>query len=211
MRFPLPSTPRSLFTYSTSFGQSQKTRNRRNILTLLPTLLLFLFTACDDEGLVSQKYCNLPARFSFNPVSSISQLFTSCNSLGQWCTIKVQGQQFLFTNPEGSTLVNRTQANNYTGFYMGLTGFIVGLPNIPELGTDYPVVTCYDLACPSCYEEAYITKPLTLHTGGKATCPRCQRTYDLNNLGTVSQGEPGRQLYRYRVAYSNNSLVINNR
>lgn len=181
---------------------------RRVCLALSLTLLSL--TGCDEAD-VSQKYCNLPARFSFSPVSSVSQLYTACNSMGQWTTITLSGNRFLFANPQGSTPVNITQANNYTGFYLGLCGLLVGLPTIPELGSDYSVVTCYDLACSNCYEQDYITKPLTLQTGGEATCPRCHRTYDLNNLGLVSRGEAGKQLYRYRIAYANNSLVVNNR
>ena len=182
---------------------------RRVCLALSLTLLSL--TGCVEEGYTSQKFCNLPARFSFNPVSSVSQLYSAVNSMGQWCTITATGTQFVFANTTGSTPVNRTQVNNYTGFYMGLTGFIVGLPNIPELGTDYSVVTCYDRACRNCYEEQYVTKPLTLHANGTATCPKCQRTYDLNNQGIVSQGDPGKNLYRYRITYGNNTLAINNR
>ncbi len=178
---------------------------------LLATVSLLLCLACGDDGLISQKFCNLPARFSYNPVSAVSQLYTSCNSMGQWCTVIASGQQFIFANPEGSTSVNRTAVQNYTGFSLGLSGFLVGLPNIPELGSDYPVVTCYDLACRNCHEEAHAAKRLTLSTGGRATCPRCDRTYDLNNQGLVSQGQPGKSLYRYRVYYGNNTLAINNR
>ena len=179
--------------------------------SLCLALSLLLCVACNEEGIVSQKFCNLPARFTYNPVSAVSQLYTSCNSMGQWCTITATGSQFIFSNTSGSTPVNQTQLNNYSGFYMGLSGFIVGLPNIPELGTDYPVVTCYDRACSNCYQEAHITKPLTLSPDGTATCPKCQRTYNLNNQGLVSQGDPGKGLYRYRVSYANNTLVINNR
>lgn len=175
-------------------------------------LSLLLCTACVEDGLVSQKYCNLPARFTYNPVSAVSQLYASCNSMGQWCSITATGTQFIFSNPTGSTPVNRTQVSNYTGFNMGLScGYLVGLPSIPELGLMDPIVTCYDRACRNCYEEAYITKPLTLNQAGTASCPKCQRTYDLNNQGLVSQGTPGKSLYRYRVTYANNTLVINNR
>ncbi len=167
---------------------------------------------CDQGDLVSSKYCNLPARFTYNPVSAVSQLYTSCNSMGQWCTITMSasGNQFVFTNTEGSTSVNRTQVNNYTGFYLGLSGFLVGLPNIPELGYDHTTVTCYDRACRNCYEEAYVTKPVTLNTDGTATCPKCNRTYNLNSQGIVAQGDAGKSLYRYRITYGNNTVVINN-
>lgn len=173
--------------------------------------MFLMCLSCGDE-LVSNLYCNLPARFSYSPVSAVSQLYTSCNSMGQWCTVTISnsGNQFVFSNLEGSTSVNRTQVNNYTGFYLGLSGFLLGLPNIPELGRDYPVVTCYDRACRNCYEEAYVTKPLSLQSAGLAVCPKCNRTYDLNNQGIVSKGDAGKSLYRYRITYANNTVVINN-
>ena len=173
--------------------------------------VLLLVSACNNEE-VSNKYCNLPAQFTFSPVNSISQLYSSCESQGEWCTILLSGNKFYFTKPNGSTgEANRTALDGYTGFYMGLSGFIVGLPNIPELGEYIPVITCYDLACRNCYYEYGTTRRMTLKESGYAYCSRCQRTYDLNNTGQVSQGEAGKALFRYRVYYGNNTLSINNR
>lgn len=172
--------------------------------------LLMLGQSCGEE-IISHRYCDLPARFSYSPVSAVSQLYTSCNSMGQWCTILATSSQFVFSNPEGSTPVARTAVTNYTGFYMGLSGFIVGLPSIPEMGSDYPVVTCYDLACRNCYEEAHVTRRMTLNPGGTATCSKCQRTYNLNDQGLITKGEPGKSLFRYHVVYASNTLAINNR
>lgn len=174
-------------------------------------LVALLWTSCTDDALVSHKYSNMPAKFSFSPVSAYSQLYTACNSMGEWSTIRAEGAQFVFSNPTGSTSVNRTQVQNYSGFYMGLSGFLVGLPNIPEMGSERPIVTCYDLACSNCYHTNSVAKRLTLHTGGTATCSTCHRTYDLNNLGQVSQGEGGINLFRYRVFYGNNTLSIQNK
>ena len=177
--------------------------------------LFFLLTSCSGE-LVTNKYCNLQARFSFSPVNSISQLYSSCESMGEWCTVVADGKRFLFTKPDGSQgFANQLQMQGYSGFYMGISGFIVGLPNIPELGEMQSVVTCYDLVCRNCWEYRTIAPRLTLQEGGYAYCRRCQLTYDLNNTGQVShaagtQGEANKPLYRYRVYYGNNTLNINN-
>lgn len=185
------------------------------ILLLLSQLVFF--ASCSREETVSKVYCDLPARFTYSPVSGISQLFSACNSSGQWCTITDNGTQFVFTyppksdgKPGDSTPVNRTAANSYTGFYMGLSGFILGLPNIPEPGEDFAVITCYDLACRNCYEDKHILSTLVLQTTGTATCSKCQRTYNLNNQGIISRGDPGKSLYRYRVGYANNTVTIKN-
>ena len=176
--------------------------------------LLLLFHASCIDDMVSNKYCNLPARFNFSPVNSISQLYTSCNSQGEWCTITLSKEKFYFTKANGSQgEVNRTAQDGYTGFYMGLSGFIVGLPNIPEVGETYPVVTCYDLACRNCYEDesgGYTRKKMVLREMGYAYCSHCRRTYNLNNTGQVSDGDAGKPLYRYRVYYGVNTLSINN-
>lgn len=181
----------------------------------IPHILLavLLLAACSD-GLVSNKYCNLPAHFTFTPVNSISQLNSSCNSMGEWCTITLDdsGSKFLFSKANGSTgEANREALNGYTGFYMGLAGFIVGLPYQAELGETQPQVTCYDLACRNCHEETgFLVRNLTLKEDGYAYCPRCQRTYNLNNVGQVSSGTSGSPLFRYRVYYTNNTLSIHN-
>lgn len=166
--------------------------------------------SCNDDALISNKYSSLHANFSYNPVSAVSQLYSACNSMGEWSTIRAVNSQFVFSNLTGETPVNRTAVQNYSGFYMGLCGFIVGLPTIPELGNDVPVITCYDLACSNCYHDRSVTKRLTLQSGGKVFCSGCQRTYDLNNVGQVSQGDAGINLYRYRVYYGNNTLSIRN-
>ena len=170
--------------------------------------LLFLTVACNNE-MVSDKYCSLYARFTFTPVNSISQLYSSCESMGEWCTITINGGSVYFTKADGSQgMANITADVMYKGMYPGLSGFIVGLPNIPELGTTYSVVTCYDLACRNCYEEAVVAKPMKLLEGGYSQCLRCKRIYDLNNTGSCEQGKP---LYRYRVYYGNNTLSVDNR
>ena len=76
-------------------------------------LVALLWTSCTDNALVSHKYSHMPAKFSFSPVSAYSQLYTACNSMGEWSTIRAEGAQFVFSNPTGSTSVNRTQVQNY--------------------------------------------------------------------------------------------------
>ncbi len=167
--------------------------------------------ACSNDAIVSNRFSQLPAYFSYSPVSAVSQLYTACNSMGEWTTITARNSQYIFANLTGSTPVNRLALQNYSSFYLGLSGLVVGLPTIPELGSTMSVVTCYDLACSNCYHDRYITKPLTLQAGGRAHCTSCRRTYDLNNIGQIASGDAGINLYRYRVFYGNNTLTVNNR
>lgn len=179
-------------------------------LTLI--LILILTTAgCNPDAVVSNKYCNIRARFSYSPVSAISQLHAACNSTNEWCTITVEPSRIIFANMQSNTPVLLTQLGVYTGsILVGLSGFIVGQPPLFEMGYETTNVICYELACSNCFDKQTEKHPLTLKLFGKAYCNNCQRTYDLNNLGIVHTGDKGTPLYRYKVYYSNNTLRIDN-
>ena len=178
---------------------------RKIIMALLP---IAAFTACDKADYI---YSNLRAKFVLENTYQAPALHTACNSMGEFCTITSNGKQFVFKgSAKEASYVNLTALNGYSGFYLGLSGLIVGLPSIPEMGATDSKVVCFDLACSNCYEDYNITKPLTLHNDGTATCASCKRTYDLNNTGFISNGEAGRALYRYRVSYVNYTLVVSN-
>lgn len=169
-----------------------------------------ILTSCTEAAFISSKYSNLVARFSFSPVTSAPPLLAACTSPGEWTTIRSVNQQFIFENPATSLSVNKTALTAYQS-YICLSGFIVGTPTIPEMGDDVATLSAYDLACSNCYHDRNVTKRLTLQQAGRAHCTSCLRTYDLNNIGQVCQGEPGINLYRYRVYYGNNTLSISNR
>lgn len=167
--------------------------------------LLLLLASC--AGQTEQFYANLPARFRVQYVQTIPPLNAALNSMGEFATITQRTNVYIYSNTQTSIQRPVTDADRN---YMGLSGFIVGKPNIPPLGSDVSQVVCYDLACPNCYEEQVVTREMQLQTGGKCYCRLCQRTYDLNNQGYVTSGSPGKSLYRYRVTYQNNTLLINN-
>jgi hypothetical protein len=131
--------------------------------------------------------------------------------MGEFCTITSDGQRFVFTNASNNTsAINIVGLVGYSGFTLGLSGFIVGRLTIPEIGEDVAKVICYDRACSNCYQNYNITKPLQLKVGGYAKCNSCGRTYNLNDIGNISDGPAGRPLYRYRVSYLNYVLLIFN-
>ncbi|MBR4644276.1 MAG: hypothetical protein IKO73_03865 [Bacteroidaceae bacterium] len=156
-------------------------------------------------------YTNLRARLTIENTYQAPALHTACNSWGEFCTIttSTDGKQFIFKGSSATSVININASATYSGFYLGLSGLIVGLPSIAEIGKTESQVVCFDLACSNCYQDYNITKRLTLQ-GATATCNSCKRTYDLNNTGFVSNGESGRALYRYRVSYINNVLVVSN-
>ena len=98
---------------------------------------------------VNNTFCNLPAKFLFENTYQAPALHTACNSMGEFCTITFSkdGKQFIFKgSSKEPSYVNLTAIAGYTGFNLGLSGLIVGLPNIPEIGKSDPQVVCFDLA-----------------------------------------------------------------
>ena len=179
---------------------------RKFILALLP---IAVFTACQKADYT---YSSLPAKFIFENTYQAPVLYTACNSMGEFCTIYSDGKRLVFNgSPKEPSYVNLTALNGYTGFKLGLSGLIVGLPNIPEIGTTESHVICFDWACPNCWEDYAIAPRLEVrYSEGIAMCSRCKRTYDLNNAGFISNGEAGRALFRYRVNYEKNALIVSN-
>ena len=184
----------------------------RSLLFVVCCLLTVVFSSCKD-GETSNKYSNLRARLTVENVAQAPVLFTACESMGEYCTaiISSDGQRLLFTNQAGTTSpVNILAISGYSGYYLGLSGFIIGKPFMAEMGEDAPRVVCFDRACSNCYQTYNITKPLVLQTGGYARCGSCGRTYNLNDYGIISDGPAGRSLFRYRVSYINYLLYVNN-
>ncbi len=172
-------------------------------------LVLCLASCSGTDGIFS----SLPAYFVMDNVLQAPVLYTSLQSMGEFCTVRATGGKYEFASPTQKTpsYVNITQLGSLSGFYMGLSGFVVGLPHIPEMGHDQSRVVCYDLACPNCYRDYNVTKRMTLQEGGFTHCTSCSRTYTLNDMGLVAKGEAGHSLIRYRVSYAGHTLVINNR
>ena len=167
---------------------------------------LSVLTSCEKA---ERLYDTYPAYFVVQNTNTVPQLNTAMNAMGEFCTITQNGSQYIFANLGGSTPVNKTALNAYRNFRMGRSGgFITGLPTY--IADASPRVVCYDIVCPNCYEQTAIAPHLRLIPGQRAQCGSCQRTYDLNNLGMMMTGDPGRSLYRYNVSYTPYTLVISN-
>ena len=177
-----------------------------------PLLLLSIFLVSCDK--VEQSYSNYVARFSFTPTNIVPQLNAALNNPGQFCTITARNAQYVFHSPgiREDYKYTLTELDKKAGYVMGLSGFIVGVPIMAEQLSAQSSVVCFDLACPNCYEEASITRDLTLLENQQAKCARCGRLYDLNNQGIIADGAQGKSLYRYRVQYypSGNNLTVSN-
>ena len=155
----------------------------RPLLGLLMSLILAGCNATDHT------FCSLPAYFAVENTLQVPALHGALNNMGQFCTIRATGGQYVFADTRQSSAINITQLDYARNFYLGLSGFIVGLPNIPEMGLDQSRVVCYDWACRNCYEAFNVTRRMELQENGYAHCSGCGRTYNLNDMGQAVQGE----------------------
>ncbi|MDE6158532.1 MAG: hypothetical protein K2F69_00300 [Bacteroidaceae bacterium] len=180
-----------------------------SVAKLLLLAAALLVASCGEE-LTQNKWSRMRAYYLCDHVMDIPTLYHACTGPDQWCTIRLSlnGKQLLFESLIESDTENLTANVGYTRFHIE-RGLIIGLPSLAEPLADAPVVTCYDIACPNCLDDA-ISKNLTIQENGKAKCSRCNRTYDLSNQGIVSEGERGKTLERYRVNYNGNTLIVDN-
>ncbi|MGN0233652.1 MAG: hypothetical protein ACI4B5_04410 [Bacteroidaceae bacterium] len=182
----------------------------RRFCTITIITLLSGLAACTESDSL---YCHIPARLVVDNAYQAQALYTACNSLGEFCSVTMDGQKIYFQGSKEKSELNRVALNNYDNTILGLGGLIIGLPSLPEIGKDVSQVVCFDLNCPNCYEQyGGISKRMELsHADGTSRCNGCHRTYDLNSMGIVSDGESGRALFRYRVSYVGTALVVSNR
>ena len=136
---------------------------------LVVLMSISIFSSCQEA---IDKYSDFSAKFTYNPVSAVPNLYRACTSLGVFCSITVGAQKYLVKSPSTSHTdeISWTAIQGYNNFQLGLggTGLIVGLPTIPEMLANESQVICFDLSCSNCHREYHITKRLELKIGGYA-------------------------------------------
>lgn len=174
---------------------------------LLVLLLSLLFLSCGDES--TDRYAHIRAFLKFRPVTGVVPLYTAVNSTGMFCTITLGTGTFQFRGSDGQQAIYPYSAEIKSyGQPECVAGFVVGKPSVPDMNLQYPLLA-YDLVCPNCYEQSNISRSLILGANQTLTCPRCQRVYDLNNGGVITQGTEGKSLYQYRTCtYSSATDVL---
>ena len=174
---------------------------------LIPFLLLAVASCADDTG---DEYTRLHAFLRITPVTALSPLHEALNNPGHYCTLTYDANNYIATRPNGTNApLPRTALEPY-GRPMCIEGFLLGTPSVPNLKGQF-YQTCYELACPTCYDQDAVQRRLTLRADETVYCSRCHRTYSLRNSGIVTDGEKGSILKRYRIAsYANDILIVSN-
>lgn len=158
-----------------------------------------LLSGCSSA---EQEYTTWPCRFAYdNSIHLDATLSTSLNagSRGVFCLITEQaqkGKKYLrFQDNNGSSSEQpESEEEKMAKFILGLNnGIIVGFQTLitePNGG-----FAGYDVQCPNCVRnENNSINPnyrVSMDSKGIATCPKCKKTYDLNNGGLVTNGAEG--------------------
>ena len=171
-------------------------------------VFILLFFSCSDAERLFDTY---PVRFVVQNTNTNEVMNDALTGLGEFCTVVNKGSSMEYSNLKTTMPVNlNARELGYGYFNFGRSnGFVVGHTSM--ISSRFPdQVVCYDIVCPNCYENRNVTRNVELLSGARAQCSSCQRTYDLNELGMVIQGEAGRSLFRYSVRYAPFQLVIGN-
>lgn len=181
----------------------------KRFLSLFFVLLLF---SCSNDD-VESTYAAFHAYFRFDKVMTTAPLYSALTAPGEYCSVYIDNSasNIIFQSTTSSLPVAITSITYYQKIQF-IAGLIVGESNVPDMTTMQLPLLAFDRACPNCYEKNSVTKPLSLKESGFAYCDRCKRTYDLNNLGLVVDGQQGDiKLFRYRISYnSSNTMVVSN-
>lgn len=197
-----------------SFHKSLLLQSRMSLRTILLFFLFHfsLFALCIScQKADNIYYTGARVSFTFTYTNTVPELNAALGGFGEFCTVRMDGTNFIFSGLKTTTTRPLTAADTRVHPALGLSGLIVGCPNIPEPGADVAHVVAFDLSCP-CYDDFSSTRNLQLQAGGLAYCSRCGRTYDLNSQGIVAKGDAGRALYRYRATFNQfgNTLIVSN-
>ena len=162
------------------------------------------------------EYSTWPCRFAFDRLNPTLATSLNAGSRGVFCLITEQVQKgrkyLLFQNNIGLTSEPEpeTAEEVQAKFILGLNnGIIVGFQTL--ITEPYGGFVAYDVQCPNCVRNENNTiNPnyrVTMDTKGIATCPKCKKTYDMNNGGIITNGGEGDTGLEKYVAITNGMHV----
>lgn len=173
----------------------------KHISFCLLALLATLLCGCSEDA--TDMFSHDPAYCRICPVTAVQPLREALTSPGSFCTITFEPTQYVCTRPDGTfASLTRTDEEAY-GRPIYRAGFIVGTPSLPDAKTGQFYYLCYELACPSCYKQQLLTKPMELQADETAHCTTCGRTYSMRYGGGLVDGPDGEKLMkRYNCSYA---------
>lgn len=186
---------------------------KRTIITLVSLLAMFatLVSCTADQSEYEHSY---RCYFTFNTMYHNTSVLKACVnpfSSGQWATVRkeeLNGVRHIYVSLYGSkeednriTTAEETRQSCMLGANNGL---VIGCSTLNN-GELY----AFDLCCPKCLDES-IYKMMTWDKSGQnVKCPRCGRSYNLNNGGFEDTGKEGK-LMRYHAYFNGTVLTVTN-
>ena len=166
--------------------------------------LLLILSACTKSEF---EYSSNRCYFVFDNAQHNDPTLTSAliaSSPGTFCRIYIKAEKkFGFESNRGlSSEASMNGEDALRTCILGVynpSGIIVGYGNLS--GELY----AYDAQCPNCYDETNMPRYiLSMSDIGLATCKTCNRVYDMNNGGIVTENGKSndKKLKRYHATYT---------
>jgi hypothetical protein len=189
----------------------------RRAWTRALALLACVAVACtmgscgDTESEYSQAQCSLTFDNSVHNDAVLASAMTPYSGTYVTITTKTTGgaRYFVFESNQGTTSnVIFNELDKRRTIILGYNGaIIVGYGSSVD-----DVFYAYDRECPNCFSPDSLplrSRPLTVDEQGFAHCSNCNRSYNLNNGGIVSDGDGGNKMTRYRASTTGPYGVLN--
>ena len=171
-----------------------------------------LVSCTADQSEYEYRY---PCRFRFNTLTHNGSELKACvnpMSSGLFCFVRkesINDVQHYIVSLYGKAEERNNPINTYEEKYpesrLGANnGLVIGCSTLNN-GELY----AFDLCCPKCLDES-IYKMMTWDKSGQnVKCPRCGRSYNLNNGGFEDTGKEGK-LMRYHAYFNGTVLTVTN-
>ncbi|MGM9675466.1 MAG: hypothetical protein ACI3X9_08380, partial [Bacteroidaceae bacterium] len=90
---------------------------KHHVRSILGLIVAFMLAGCNATD---HTFCSLPAYFAVENTLQVPVLHGTLNNMGQFCTIRATGGQYVFADTRQSSAINITQLDNVRNFYLGL-------------------------------------------------------------------------------------------
>ncbi len=186
----------------------------RNLRCIIISLVTIALSSCNADNEYCTKYsCYF---LFYTQYHTTSNIISAINPLAPGTFVKISLKRIsniTHVYVYGYGVSNEdTQLTTDKENYPYTSGLYLGANNSIIVGYSmYGGLCAYDGQCPNCLESSSSTNfPLTWDNSGQSVkCSKCGRCYNLST-GTVSSGNAGIQLLKYRATYDGTALIVHN-
>ena len=192
---------------------------KASLILLICGISVAFFVSCSADD--TEYTRNYRCYFTFNTSIHNTSLILSCvnpMSKGMFCMawqeMKGEVRHIKVQLSDGKTVEDNaitTAIEARQQCIMGAgNGLIIGRSSLIHDELYIGQLYAFDRLCPNCLDQGISKQMQWDHNGQWVKCPRCLRSYNLNNSGYVESGESGKKLMRYHSSYNGTALVVTN-